>query len=134
MFEARISQGSLLKKLIDALKDLVDNGNFDCSRQGFGLQALDSAHVALVSLMLHSDSFAHFRCDRNISLGINLKRLADTLKAANDTDVVTMQARSLSAESQVCLSEVELSGARVTCRRTPQRPPAQDAPSAVLAS
>jgi proliferating cell nuclear antigen len=38
------------------------------------LQAMDSSHVALVALMLKSDGFENYRCDRNLSLGINLGR------------------------------------------------------------
>ena len=41
MFEARLTQGGLLKRLMDVVKDIVDNGNFDCSASGFGLQAMD---------------------------------------------------------------------------------------------
>lgn len=94
MFEARLTQGGLLKKLTDVVKDIVENGNFDCSNRGFGLQALDGSQPALVSAMLHSDSFDHYRCNRNISLGFNMKILANTLKCASDNDVVTMKARS----------------------------------------
>lgn len=32
----------------------------------------DSSHVSLVALLLRADGFDHFRCDRNVSLGINL--------------------------------------------------------------
>ena len=32
MFEARLLQGSLLKKILDGMKDLVTQANFDCSR------------------------------------------------------------------------------------------------------
>ena len=38
------------------------------------LQAMDSSHVSLVSLMLEKDGFTEFRSDRNISLGLNLVR------------------------------------------------------------
>ena len=34
MFEARLLQGSLLKKILDGMKDLVTQANFDCSRCG----------------------------------------------------------------------------------------------------
>ena len=32
MFEARLLQGSMLKKILDGMKDLVTQANFDCSR------------------------------------------------------------------------------------------------------
>lgn len=38
------------------------------------LQAMDNSHVSLVSLTLRSDGFDKYRCDRNISMGMNLGR------------------------------------------------------------
>ncbi len=69
MFEARLVQGNLLKKVVDAIKDLVTDANFDCSGAGFNLQAMDNSHVSLVAMQLRADGFEHFRCDRNLSMG-----------------------------------------------------------------
>ena len=80
MFEARLIQGSLLKKVLEAIKDLVTDANFDCSVQGFALQAMDSSHVSLVSLLLRADGFDHYRCDRGLSMGMNLSNFAKMLK------------------------------------------------------
>ena len=93
MFEARLTQGVLLKKLLEAVKDLVTDANFDCSATGFSLQAMDSSHVSLVSMQLRADGFDHFRCDRNLSMGINLANMAKMLKCAGNEDVVTMKVR-----------------------------------------
>jgi hypothetical protein len=94
MFEARLTQGVLLKKLLEAVKDLVTDANFDCSATGFSLQAMDSSHVSLVSMQLRADGFDHFRCDRNLSMGINLGNMAKMLKCAGNEDVVTMKVRA----------------------------------------
>lgn len=74
MFEARLIQGSILKKILDATKDLLGEATWDCAATGMSLQAMDTAHVSLVSLNLRSDGFDQYRCDRNISLGMNLAR------------------------------------------------------------
>jgi proliferating cell nuclear antigen PCNA len=76
MFEARLVQGSLFKKVLEAIKDLLNEATWDCNSTGMSLQAMDSSHVSLVSLSLRSDGFDTYRCDRNISMGINLARLA----------------------------------------------------------
>ena len=34
MFEAKLSQGNLLRKVMDAMKDLVAEANWDCSSDG----------------------------------------------------------------------------------------------------
>ncbi|GLU11490.1 hypothetical protein SLE2022_282310 [Rubroshorea leprosula] len=92
MLELRLVQGSLLKKVLDAIKELVKDANFDCSSTGFSLQAMDSSHVALVALLLRSEGFEHYRCDRNISMGMNLDNMSKMFKCAGNDDIVTLKA------------------------------------------
>ncbi len=40
--EPRVCSGQVFKKLIDAIKDLVNEANFDCSSSGMSLQAMVS--------------------------------------------------------------------------------------------
>ena len=75
MFEARLTQGGILKKSLDSVKELVTDANFDCTSSGFALQAMDSSHVSLVALLLRSDGFEHYRCDRNMTMGVNLANM-----------------------------------------------------------
>merc|ERR1712216_858839 len=92
MFEARLIQGSLLKKVLESIKDLVTDANFDCSNNGFALQAMDSSHVSLVALLLRNDGFEHYRCDRNMTMGMNLTNMSKMLKCADNEDIITMKA------------------------------------------
>jgi proliferating cell nuclear antigen len=92
MLELRLVQGSLLKKVLEAIKDLVNDANFDCSGTGFSLQAMDSSHVALVALLLRSEGFEHYRCDRNLSMGMNLTNMAKMLRCAGNDDIITIKA------------------------------------------
>jgi len=91
MFEARLKQAQILKKILDSIKDLVNVANFDCSSNGISLQAMDSAHVALVSLLLRNDGFEQFRADRTLALGIDLGSMTKILKCAGNDDVVTIK-------------------------------------------
>ena len=60
--------------MVEAIKDLIEDANFDCNSTGFSLQAMDSSHVSLVALTLRSDGFEHYRCDRNVSMGASPRR------------------------------------------------------------
>ncbi|CAG8578480.1 8637_t:CDS:2 [Paraglomus brasilianum] len=91
MFEARLSQGSVLKKVLEAVKELVTDANFDCSETGISLQAMDNSHVALVSVLLKADGFDPYTCDRNIPLGVNLGSLNKILKCAGNEDTITLK-------------------------------------------
>lgn len=72
--------------------ELVTDANFDCSGTGFSLQAMDSSHVTLVALLLRSEGFEHYRCDRNLSMGMNLGNMAKMLRCAGSNDIITIKA------------------------------------------
>ena len=40
--QARMTEGGMLKKITEAMKDLVTEANFDCSTTGISLQAMVS--------------------------------------------------------------------------------------------
>jgi proliferating cell nuclear antigen len=112
MFEARLTQGNLLKKMVDAVKELVTDVNFDVSQAGLtcqvrtgcsrrcraarsiwdmgrnaachaATQAMDTSHVCLISMMLQADGFEQFRCDRPRSIGeAKFKRCAVPRRAS----------------------------------------------------
>lgn len=92
MFEARLTQGSVLKKLVDAVKELCKEVNWDVNQTGISMQSMDSSHVCLVAFSLKSDALDHFRCDRPVTLGINLENLAKILKCAGNDDIITLRA------------------------------------------
>ncbi|KAM0787345.1 hypothetical protein ACM66B_003434 [Microbotryomycetes sp. NB124-2] len=92
MFEARLTQAELLKKILDAVKELVTDANFDCSDEGVKLQAMDNSHVALVSLNLASSGFEQYRCDHDMSLGMSLASLTKIIKCAANDDTITLRA------------------------------------------
>eukprot|EP00985_Skeletonema_marinoi_P014276 scaffold7216_cov160-Skeletonema_marinoi.AAC.3 len=92
MFEARLTQGKVFKQLIEALKDLVQEANIDCSDDEISIQAMDNSHVSLVAVSLRSGGFDHFRCDRPISLGFNAANMGKILKCAGNDDIITLKA------------------------------------------
>merc|ERR1712203_1242691 len=92
MFEARLVQGNLLKKVLESLKDLLNEATWDCADSGIQLQAMDNSHVSLVSV-LRSDGFDKFRCDRQLSMGMNLSSMSKILRCAANDDIITIKAQ-----------------------------------------
>jgi len=86
MFEAKLCQAALLKRIIESIKELVTDAPFDCTENAMCLQAMDASHVALVSLKLEIGAFDSYRCDRTISLGLSLGDLSKVLKCAKNED------------------------------------------------
>jgi len=105
VLEATLKQAGLLKKVVDSMKDLCKDVNFDCTEKGVQVQSMDSSHVALVSLLLRESAFEEFKCDRPTSLGMNIESLGKILKMCgpsdqlkltwqNEADVVSFQCES----------------------------------------
>ncbi|CAK9027131.1 unnamed protein product [Durusdinium trenchii] len=84
--EAHLQHASLLKKVAESMKDLCKDVNFDCSEKGIEVQCMDSSHVALVSVLLRESAFAEFKCDRPVSLGMNIDSLTKILKMTGSDD------------------------------------------------
>merc|ERR1711937_601990 len=93
MFEARLVQGNLLKKVLESLKDLLNEATWDCADSGIQLQAMDNSHVSLVSVSLRADGFDKFRCDRQLSMGMNLSSMSKILRCAANDDIITIKAQ-----------------------------------------
>lgn len=72
MFEAKLEKGAVFKKILEAIKELVNEASWECTSTGMSLQAMDTSHVSLVAVNLESEGFNKFRCDRNMVLGMNL--------------------------------------------------------------
>jgi len=61
MFEARLTNASTLKKIVESIKDLVSEVNLEAAPTGLSMQAMDSSHVALVCLDLQCGGFEEYR-------------------------------------------------------------------------
>jgi len=91
MFEATLNRGAFWKKVVEAMKDLVSEANFECTPKGMSIQSIDQSHVALVSLTLLGSGFDTYECHRQQVLGVNLNNLAKLLKVNDDKDTVTLR-------------------------------------------
>jgi proliferating cell nuclear antigen len=92
MLEARFSQAVILKKVVEAIRELVTDVNIDCTSAGLSLQSMDDAHVTLVMLQLKAGGFESYRCDRTIPIGINMSSLSKIIKCGNNEDTLTLKA------------------------------------------
>lgn len=84
MLEIHLKNIKVFKLIIEAIKELVVECNFECNESGISLQSMDNSHVSLISLWLSSDFFDIYKCEKNIVLGINLTILNKCLRFINN--------------------------------------------------
>ena len=55
---------------------------------------MDTSHVSLVSINLSSEGFNKFRCERQLSMEIDLDSMAKILRCSSKDDIVTIKGPS----------------------------------------
>ena len=89
MFEAKLTQGGkLFKRIVDSIKDIINDAQWVIQDSGISLEAMDNAHAALVCVLLKSECFDKFTCNRQLSLGINLASMNTIFKCAANEDTI----------------------------------------------
>jgi len=91
MFEAKFSSATLLKRILDSVKDLVTEANLLVTEDGIELQAMDTAHVALITFTILPEACTLYTCDEEATLGVNLTNFAKIVKCAESTDSVVLR-------------------------------------------
>lgn len=89
--EGRLPQGILLKKVFEAIKEMVTDVNFECTDAGIQIQAMDASHVALVIFDLKMGAFDHWTCPQYCQLGINMVAMAKIFKLCGAEDQVIIR-------------------------------------------
>ena len=74
-------------------------GTWDCNDKGITLQAMDSAHVCLVSVQLSADGFDKYTCERNVSLGVDMDSMSRVLRCAANNDIISIAAEGTSPDT-----------------------------------
>jgi len=98
MMEGCLKNGEVLTKIIAAISDLVKDANFDCREEGMSVQAMDSSHVSLVSLLLRADGFEGWTCQEAFKLGVQLEHMMKLLKCMHTKDSVELNYKENSDE------------------------------------
>ena len=96
-----------LKTVIAVLVDV----NIMCVADKMYIEAVDSSHVALVSLILKPEFFTKYECQRPITIGVNITELYKTLNnVTSDTTLVFSASR---ADDRIHLSISNNSNPRI---------------------
>ena len=87
VLEAKLlNKAVLLKNAVNALTGLYQNVNFNYSDNGLQLREIDCNKEVFLSLLLRVSAFSEFKCDRAISLGMNVDSLVKVFKTCGPDD------------------------------------------------
>jgi proliferating cell nuclear antigen len=90
ILEIKTVQASAFRILVEALKEILTDANFECDETGIKMIAMDSSRTVLVHLKLHADKFESYVCKEKKVLGISMINLFRVIKTMNNNDTLTL--------------------------------------------
>jgi len=85
-------QASAFRILIEALKEILTDANFEFDSSGIKIIAMDASHTVLVHLRLNSENFETYKCTKNrLILGINLINFYKLMKIMGNNDTLSLK-------------------------------------------
>lgn len=90
VLEIRTVQSSVIKTLVEALKELLTDVVLEVDETGLRVIAMNKACAVLVHLKLDADRFEYFRCSKPLNLGVNIINLHKLIKTVGNSDTLTL--------------------------------------------
>ncbi|CAL4975848.1 unnamed protein product [Urochloa decumbens] len=91
MFELQLKNDSLFLDVLESILDLVDVASVDCISTGLRLQAVDTEHVAMISLLFPPEFFSSYNCEKNRSICIPIDNMVKAIRSSNKDDIITIK-------------------------------------------
>ena len=90
LLEFHTVQASAFRILIEALKEILTDANFEFDDNGLKIVAMDSTHTVLVHLRLNSENLEKYVCKQKQTLGINLLNFYKLMKMMGNNDTLKL--------------------------------------------
>lgn len=88
--QAVFEKSIILKKLIESIKDLVDEVNITFDSNGVSMESMDQSHVSMCCFLIHKDDIKSYKCSQNITVGVKMESFFKILKCSGDDDEATL--------------------------------------------
>ena len=86
----KTEQAGAFRILIEALKEILTEGNFIFDDTGIKLMAMDSTHSILIHMKLECDNFEYFHCPKKMIVGVNMLNFFKLIKTMNNSETLTL--------------------------------------------
>ncbi len=78
-FKFAVEDAKLLKSSVDAIVNLIDEGNLEVGKEGLALRAMDPSQIAMISFLMPKGAFAEYAVAAPARLGLNFDSLSKIL-------------------------------------------------------
>ena len=86
----KTEQAGAFRILIEALKEILTEGNLIFDETGIKLMAMDSTHSILIHMKLDADNFEFFHCPKKMLVGVNMLNFFKLIKTMGNSETLTL--------------------------------------------
>jgi len=86
----KTEQAGAFRILIEALKEILTEGNFIFDETGVKLMAMDSTHSILIHMKLENENFEFFHCPKKMLVGVNMLNFFKLIKTMGNSETLTL--------------------------------------------
>ena len=90
IFNIKTVQSGAIRILIEALKEILTDGNITISETGIKIITTDSTNSVLIHLKLEAENFEYFKCFNKITIGVNMLNLFKLIKTMSNSETLTL--------------------------------------------
>lgn len=90
ILELKTFQATTFKQVVDALKEILVDVNFEFDKDGLKILAMNTSHVVLIFAKMEADKFEFYKCSKQKYVGLNMLKLHQIIKTISNNDTLTL--------------------------------------------
>lgn len=90
ILELKTFQATTFKQVVDALKEILVDVNFEFDKDGLKILAMNTSHVVLIFAKMDADKFEYYKCLKHKYVGLNMLKLHMIIKTISNNDTLTL--------------------------------------------
>lgn len=94
MFQARLSRLVEFRKMIDVIKDLVPDMNFEAKETGLTIMGTDTLNIVQLTIDLPACYFDEYVCEGNLVMSLSLLGMSQFLKLGDPEDALILSSKA----------------------------------------
>lgn len=114
--EIKIDNANYWKDCVDAIHSIIDEGEFNISKDGISLKAMDESGISMVSFFMPSKMFSKYDLDKEMQIGINITNLSKIFNNKKDEQLtikynggkISFELKSQSSRKRYIFSPIDI--------------------------
>ncbi|RLG21649.1 proliferating cell nuclear antigen (pcna) [Candidatus Micrarchaeota archaeon] len=91
MFDISFENAKLFKDCVDAIVNLINEGEFEISSEGITLRAMDPSQIAMVDFKMPKKACSSYKVEGDVKIGVNFEDLSRVMGRARPEESLNLK-------------------------------------------